>query len=1577
MLLSNLSIKRPVFATVMVLALVTLGIASYRRLAVDLFPNVEIPVLSIVTLWPGASPETVEREVSRPIEEAVNPIAGVRHVGSISREGVSQVWIEFELGVRINDAAQEARSKIAAIRGDLPPAIADPVIEKLDFSALPVMSIAVRSTVLPPRDLTTLADRRVKRRLENIAGVGRIDLVGEATREVQIDVDPARLEALGLDVGEVVLGLQRENADTPVGRLAGAGREFTLRVAGRAPAVDAFRAMTIASRGGRPIALGEVADVRDGVAEQRSLARVDGRPAVALDILKQSGANTVGVADAIRDELRRIQQELPSGTTVDVVRDGSLFIRDAVHDVQTTLVIGGLLTVLIVFCFLNSWRSTVITGLTLPVSVISAFIVMNFGGMTLNIMTLMALSLAIGLLIDDAIVVRENIVRHLERGEDHMTAARDGTSEIGLAVTATTLSIVAVFVPVAFMKGIVGRFFFHFGLTVAFAVLVSLFVSFTLDPMLSSRWVDPDVGRRGRRHVVARVLDRFNAWFDRSADGYRRVVGWVLDHRAVVVAVAAAAFLGGLAALARLESEFMPGHDQSEFEVSFRTAPSASIEETRDRVEAVERVLRAFPEVERIYAAIAPRDADTVRDARLYVRLVDPAARTRSQAEIQRLVRARLYEVPGIVPSISEAGRLDDRKPLLVRVRGEDLARLREYALQIRDALYRVPGLVDLEVTLEHETPEYRLAVDRERARDAGLDSAAITQALAALVGGRAVSTFEDEEGEARDVRVRLPEAFRRDVSQVERLRFAVPQPGAAPALVPLGDVARYRLGTAPSEIDRQDLSREVVVSANLDGARLGTAVAAARRVIAGLQWAPGYEAVVGGETETMEESFGYMAEALVLAIVFVYLILAAQFESFVDPLAIMLSLPLSIVGMAGLLLLTGDTINIMSLIGLILLMGLVTKNAILLVDFTRVLRERGLPRREALVQAGRTRLRPIVMTTLAMIFGMLPLAFEIGAGSEIRAPMARAVIGGLVTSTLLTLLVVPVVYTLLEDLAGALSAAWRRRRPAAAVPVAILGASVAALLASAAGLASAQEGPARPVLAEVAAAREAPEHGATAPAGAAADPARSPGRTANGHGPARARTTSPLESPPANAAHDGGSPPAARAPAPAAWPGTAAPAAQASGTAGEPSVRVLTLAEALALAAEHNRDVQKAVEYQRWVQGKYVEERAAALPHVDVKGSVLHAHDESQRELYRDIERAFPLRTGSIFPVGQDVRTGEVRLTQVLFTWGQVGAAIRAAKIGVAFSEEQLRRFRQAVTRDVATAFYDVLVARELATIARQHVEQRERHLEEARRRRAAGTATDYDVLAAEVAVANARPARIRAENAVRTARARLRFLLADAAGEVDAAGDLAAPIQPAPDYEAVLATALANRPEVRELAHQRGIATELVRIAAAAGKPRVDFAAGYGRRSLGVRDIDTNGLTWDAGVFMSFPVFDGRKTAGRVAQARSDLERLRLDEAKLREGIAVEVRVALDAVREAEEILAAISGTVAEAERLLFMAEKGYEFGAKTYLDVQDAQLNLSAARGNLAVARRDYRVALLNLRWVSGMLDDQQVP
>ena len=1011
----------------MMLALVTLGIFSYRQLAIDMFPDVEVPFLSVITKYPGASPETVEREVSKRIEEAVNSISGVKHVMSVSRESVSTVMVEFHLEVKINEASQEARAKINAIRGDLPQGIEDPIIQKFDFSALPIVSLAVRSDLLSPKELSALVEKRIRRRFENIPGVGKINLVGQSKREVNVNINPSRLEALGMGVDEVVAGLQSENVNIPLGRLNRNGSEYPLRISGKPDVVEQFQTMVIGQRNGRPIMLSEVADIKDGIEEQRSLAFVNGIQAISLDILKQSGANTVGVVDLVKKEIDRLQPELPAGTKIEMVRDGSIMIRDSVRDVQETLILGGILTIFIVFLFLNSWRSTVITGLTLPISVISSFIAMNFLGMTLNIMTLMALSLAIGLLIDDAIVVRENIVRHLERGQEHFQAAREGTNEIGLAVLATTFSIVAVFVPVAFMKGIVGRFFFHFGITITFAVIVSLFVSFTLDPMLSSRWYDPDIERKGKRHLLARILDLFNEWFDRMANQYRIVIAWALRHRKTMVLFAVLSLFGGLAIFRFvLQSEFFPASDQGELQINFKTSPDASIDETHGRLNAVLKTIQEIPEVKHTYASIGAGDTGTVRDAMIYVKLVERKDRKRNQKALQEEVRKRLQKIPGILPYIIEAGSMDNQKPLIINVRGDDIAILKQYAAALKEKIYEIPGIVDLEVSLEQDIPEFRLTVDRERAADAGVMTAHIVRTVGALVGGQAVTTYEDEDGDSVNVRVRLPLALRQDPAQVEKLRLAVQKPGNSPALIPLSELVSYSMRSTPSEIDRQDLIRQVAISANLDNLPLGTAIEKIGKAASQIKMAPGYRLVLSGQAEMMTESFGYIGQALILAIIFVYLILAAQFESFIDPLSIMLSLPLSILGMAGMLALTGDTINMMSLIGLIMLMGLVTKNAILLVDYTKVMRSRGMERTEAIITAGRTRLRPILMTTVAMIFGMIPLALALGQGAEMRAPMARGVIGGLITSTFLTLLVVPVIYSILDDFGSWIHRRWK-----------------------------------------------------------------------------------------------------------------------------------------------------------------------------------------------------------------------------------------------------------------------------------------------------------------------------------------------------------------------------------------------------------------------------------------------------------------------------------------------------------------------------------------------------------------------
>ena len=1028
MILSNTSIKRPIFATVMILALVVLGIFSYRRLSVEMFPNVEFPIVSVVTTFAGASPETVEREVSRRIEEAVNQIAGVKHVFSTSREGVSTVVVEFRLEEKVNDAAQEVRAKISSIRGTLPTAIDEPIIQKLDFNAAPIAALAVESATLSPRELTTLVEKKIKKRFESVAGVGKVDMVGGQKREVNVDLDPAMLDALKLGVNDIVAGIRSENTNTPLGRITKGTAEYPLRIEGKPDRVDQYRRMTVAQRNGRPITLGEVARISDGIEEKRKLALVNGKPAIGLDIYKQSGGNQVELVDTVKKVMVKLQKELPPGVTVSLVRDGSIMTRESLTDVKETLLIGGILTVLIVFCFINSWRSTVITGVTLPISVISSFIVMNALGMTLNVMTLMALSLAIGMLIDDAIVVRENIVRHLEMGKDHMEAARFGTSEIGLAVFATSMSIIAVFIPVAFMKGIVGRFFYQFGISVAFAVLVSLFVSFTLDPMLSSRWHDPSIHLQGKRKGIARYLEIFNSWFDTTADKYRGAVAWALDHRKSVMVVAFSAFVAGIMIFGSLESSFMAPEDKGEFQISFKTAPDASISETEDRMRTVLDAVKVASEVDHTYATIGAGDNGTVRDGLLYVKLKDRKSRSKNQFLLQREVRERLQKVAGISFSLEEVGQIGGaQKPLNVNLKGDDLPVLKQLGARLKEELYKVRGIVDISMTLENDIPEYRLRVDREKALSAGITTNDIVGTAGRMVGGEAISTFEDEDGDAVNLRIRLPATLRQNAAQVLDLKISVPDGNGGVKLIPLSSLATMVVAASPTEINRRDLARQVTVSANLDRLPIGTAAKYVEEASKRINMPPGYHIDLSGEAEDMAESFGYMGESLLLAVLFVYLILAAQFESFFEPLAIMLSLPLSIVGMAGMLKLTGDTINIMSLIGLIMLMGLVTKNAILLVDYAKVLQRRdGMPRREAVILAGRTRLRPIIMTTLAMIFGMMPLFLAIGAGAEMRAPMARAVVGGLLTSTLLTLLVVPVMYTLMDDLGGWLKRKWR-----------------------------------------------------------------------------------------------------------------------------------------------------------------------------------------------------------------------------------------------------------------------------------------------------------------------------------------------------------------------------------------------------------------------------------------------------------------------------------------------------------------------------------------------------------------------
>jgi len=1034
MFLSDISIKKPVFATMMMLALVTLGLFSLRRLAIDEWPDIQFPFVLVQTIYPGASPETVERDVSRKIEEAVNPVEGVKDLYSTSVEGLSTVFIEFELDIKDKEAQQDVRSKIEEIRETLPDDIENPKVLRFNLQDIPIISLALRSETRSLRDLTTLADETLRKRLEGVSGVGQVVLVGVEKRAIAVELDPAKLNARAVTVAQVMQTLSTENLEVPTGRLEMGPREQLVRVAGKLETPGEFDDLVVDVRDGVPIRLGDVATTIDDAEEARSAALVDGVQAVGIDIRKMTRANTVATAEAVKAEVEELQKLLPEGVTLSIVRDNSVWIKDSVHDVEITLIIGAILTVLVVFTFLNSWRSTVITGLTLPVSVIAAFLAVYAFGYTLNTMTLMALSLAIGILIDDAIVVRENIVRHVHLGEDHYTAARRGTSEIGFAVLATTASTLCVFVPVAFMGGIVGKFFREFGVTVAAAVAVSLFVSFTLDPMLSSVWYDPTSEEGARRHGIGRLLDRFNQGFIGVGRWYRGVIGWGLSHRVRVLGIATVAFLGALALFPLIGGSFMPEADSGQISILIQSPVGSSLDYSRARLQEVSALVRRNPEVAYTYETIASGFAGQVNEAEIYVKLVPKEERELSEAEVMALLRRQVGDLPGMTIAVLQAGGFGgSERPIQIYVQGDQLDELRRVSNEVLEVVRRTPGAIEAKSGLEEERPEVRVELRRELANEMGIGIGTLAQALRPALAGQAASTWEDPSGEQHDVIVRLPKDARRSVAQLAALPMASagrdPVTGA-PGIVTLGQIADIREGTSPQKIERRDLKRVVVVQANYAGRALTEVTSDIQKGIAEIQMPAGYNVRFGGESEMFAETVGHIIESLILAVIFIYLVLASQFGSFLQPLAIMLSLPLSLVGVMLALLGTNTTFNLMSMIGVILLMGLVTKNAILLVDFANAGRARGKDRREALIDAGEIRLRPIVMTTLAMIFGMMPLALALGAGAEFRAPMARAVIGGLIASSLLTLVVVPVVYTFFDDsgqkISGALTRAER-----------------------------------------------------------------------------------------------------------------------------------------------------------------------------------------------------------------------------------------------------------------------------------------------------------------------------------------------------------------------------------------------------------------------------------------------------------------------------------------------------------------------------------------------------------------------
>ncbi|MGQ0539267.1 MAG: efflux RND transporter permease subunit [Gemmatimonadaceae bacterium] len=1023
MFISDFAIKRPIVTVTTMLALVIFGLFALFSLRTDEYPDVQEPIIVVSVIYPGASPDVAAREVVDPIEEAISGISGVREVRSTASDGYAVITTEFDFSKDISDAMQEVRDKLSEIRADLPPEIEEPILSKFTETDYPIVSIAFSSSVLNSAELTRLLDPAVTRELRSINGVADVSLSGSVERELTVELRPDAMQAAAVSVGDVVQALQGQNLAAPVGRVSGPLDERTIRLRGKLLSPEQFAQLVVSERNGRIVRLSQVAAVKDGTEEPRTLALFNGREAVGVDVRKSKGYSTPEVAAAVLARIDGVRPSLPSTVNIDVVQDAGERVTRSVGDVQVTLFEGALLTVLVVFLFLNSWRSTVITGLALPVSVLASFIAVKWFGFTLNTMSLMGLSLAIGILIDDAIVVRENIVRHIERGKDHFTASREGTNEIGLAVTATTFSIVAVFIPIAFIGGIGGQWFKPFALTIACSVLVSLFVSFSLDPMLSAYWADPQTEAHERRNPIARALDKFNVWFNGQAQNYKKVIGWALDHRWSMVLLASISFFGALALQRTFGGgSFVPDMDNSELFIKVETPPGSNLEYTRLKSEEAARMAREHNELVRYtYTTIGGRGGQ-VDEALTYVKLIPKADRDTVAIDLAAQMRKEVATIGGATVSVFASGWGGGIKTIQLQVRGEDPAVLARLADTVASIVRRTPGAVDVGLSTKGQRPELNVDIDRSLAGSLGISVGQVAQALYPAFAGLDVGDWVDPQGETRDVVVRLAPEARRRVTDLEQLPLSIPGPDG-PTMLPLGQIARVRQSIGPAQIEHLDRDPVVSVQANTEGRSLNEVLADVNNELDKLQLPPGYRISSGGEAADQAEVFGQIFIALGSAVLLMYLILVVQFGSFMDPIAILMSLPLSLIGVVLALLVTGDTLNIMSMIGVILLFGIVAKNAILLIDFAKWAREKdGLSLRDALIEAGAIRLRPILMTTCALIAGMMPIALGLGEGADFRAPLGRAVIGGVITSTILTLVVIPTFYEILDEWRQALS---------------------------------------------------------------------------------------------------------------------------------------------------------------------------------------------------------------------------------------------------------------------------------------------------------------------------------------------------------------------------------------------------------------------------------------------------------------------------------------------------------------------------------------------------------------------------